>query len=414
MNSVPAATTQPAAGEITVLTVNGIINPIVAEYLTQNISHASEVFSECIIIELDTPGGLLASTKDIVKAIQNSDVPVITFVSPRGASAASAGTYITLASHIAAMAPATNIGAATPVDQEGKSASDKVINHMASYIVTLAKDRGRNTQWAEKAVREGHSSGADEALKENVVDLIASGLPDLLAQIHGRQVRIGNRTVQLNTLGGQIKYQKMTWMQEFLDALAHPEVAYILLMLGIWGLYFELANPGVILPGVIGGLCLILGMLALQILPYNLAGVLLILLAVILFIAELKTVTNGILTAGGIIAFVLGSFLLFPAEPYGKVPWSLILVCSGMTGGFFAFAMWLVVKAQRSRIVMGVERLAGVCGIAQSELSPAGFVLVDGEQWSAESIAGPIRAGDKVEIVRVEGLKLRVKAAGGE
>jgi len=402
-------TTRPTDRVVDVLTVDGPINPIVAQYLADRIDAASPISVECIVIKIDTPGGLVPSMEDIVKAILKSEVPVITLVTPRGAQAASAGSYIVMASHIAAMTPGTIIGSATPVDAQGQKASEKMVNNMASYMVGLAKETGRNVEWAEKAVREGASLDAEDALRNNVIDLTASGLTDLLAKVNGREVQIAGRTVRLNTLNAELRYQSMNWIQKLFHTLAHPEIAYILLMLGIWGLYFELANPGAVLPGVIGGLCLILGLLALQILPIQPAGGLLILLAIVLFIAELKITSHGILTAGGIIAFVLGSFLLFPASPYGKVPWPMILTSSGLTAAFFSLVLYLVVKAQRSKVVMGVERLSGMQGVAQSDLGPTGIALIDGEQWSVESVAGSIPRGQTIEVVNVEGLTLKVK-----
>jgi len=413
--------TRSAPAKTVVLTVDGTIDPAIADYLVSNIEQAPAELYVCIVIELNTPGGLISSTREIVKAILNSDVPVVTFVSPSGARAASAGTFITLASHVAAMAPGTNIGAAHPVTlgagqaaatQPSETMTEKLVNDSAAYIRGLAERRGRNVQWAEKAVRESVSITATQAVESNVVDLIASSVPDLLDKIDGRELELAGRNIRLNTRNSEVVRHRPSWIQNFLHAISNPEVAYILLMLGIWGLYFELANPGMILPGVIGGVCLLLGMYALYVLPTNLAGVLLIILAIILFIAELKTVTNGILTIGGVISFVLGSFLLFSANtPFGAVPWDLIVVCSGATGGFFAVVLWLVIKAQRARIIMGIERLAGLLGVAQSKLSPSGVVLVQGEQWSAKSAGRPIDEGQRIRVIGVEGLTLKVEPA---
>jgi membrane-bound serine protease (ClpP class) len=398
--------------EIKVLKVRGIIGPTIADYVVRNIDLANRELSEAVLIELDTPGGLDDSMREIIQAILRSEVPVITYVWPEGSRAASAGTFIVLASHIAAMAPATNIGAAHPVGLEGGTVSEKAVNDSVAYIRSLAERRGKNFAWAEKAVRKSESISASEALKQNVIDLIAPSMTDLLVKLDGRSVVVGGKPHILHTRDSRIVYQPTTWVQNFFQVLGHPNVAYVLLILGIWGLYFELANPGMVFPGVVGGVSLILGLLALSVLPVNLAGVLLILLAVVMFAADLFSPTHGVLTAGGIISFVLGSFLLFPASPYGTVGWDLILVAAGTTAVFFALVLWLVIRAQRSKVIMGVEQLAGAFGITQNKLDPQGIVLVGGEQWSAESIEGPINEGEKIVVVCISGLKLKVRKFG--
>jgi len=407
-----APTTAPVSAapkQIRVLTVQGVIGPMVANYLAQQIRTAERHSVECIIVQLDTPGGLLDSTHDITKAILGSDVPVVVYVSPEGARAASAGTFIVLASHVAAMSPTTHIGAAHPVGVQGEDIGEKIVNDSVAYIRVLAEQHGRNADWAEKAVRESVSLPASDALKEGVIDLIAGGLGDLTAKLDGMQVKVLGEVRVLHTHSVEYQFAKMSWVQSLFQILGHPNIAYILLMLGIWGLYFELANPGMVLPGVVGGLCLILGLLALSVLPINLAGVLLILLAVILFVAELMTPTSGVLTIGGIIAFVLGSFLMFDESPYGRVPWSMIITCSGMTALFMALVMHLVLKAHHGQVVSGVRRLIGESGQAQSLLDPDGVVLIHGEQWSARSQSGRIESGETIEVQAVEGLKLKVR-----
>ncbi|MFA5863218.1 MAG: nodulation protein NfeD [Phycisphaerae bacterium] len=413
--SLPVAgqmtSTQSAVGQrkVEVLKARGMIGPTLADYLVKNIDDANSNLYEAIIIELDTPGGLDDSMRQIIESILKSEVPVITFVSPEGARAASAGTFIAYASHVAAMAPATNIGAAHPVEMTGGAVGEKIVNDSVAFIRSLAERRGRNVEWAEKSVRESASVSADQALKLHIIDLGANSLTDLLTKLDGRKIMIGGQPRILHTRNSEVVYRQPNWVQNFFQVLGHPNIAYVLLILGIWGLYFEMANPGMVLPGVVGGLSLILGLLALSVLPVNLAGVLLIFLAVILFTADLFTPTHGVLTVGGIIAFILGSFLLFPASPYGKVPWSLIIAGSGSTAVFFGFVLWLVIKAHHSKGIMGVERMPGMVGIAQSALNPAGVVHIRGEQWSAQSVEGLIEEGSTVEVVTVDGLILKVR-----
>jgi len=403
------APTQASPGKVKVLKATGLIGPTLAGYLTEHINRARSTEYECIVIELDTPGGLDPSMREIIQSIIKSDVPIVTYVWPEGARAASAGTVILLASHVAAMSPATNVGAAHPVGLQGENVSDKIVNDSVAYIRSLAELRGRNARWAESAVRESKSITAIEALKIDVIDVVADSLTDLLTKIDGRKVMIAGEHRILRTRGSEVEYQKTNWVQDFFQVLGHPEIAYILIIIGIWGLYFELANPGLIFPGVVGGVALILGLLALSVLPVNLAGALLILLALVLFTVELFTPTHGVLTLGGIISFILGSFLLFPASPYGRVPWKLIIAGSGSTAAFFIIVLWLVVKAQRSKVIMGVEDIPGSSGFTQSDLDPLGVVHVQGEQWSAESIEGPIAKGTKIEVVSVQGLTLKVR-----
>jgi membrane-bound serine protease (ClpP class) len=408
------APTQPSAKKIRILKIQGMIGPTMAEYVVANLEEIHRGAYACVVLEIDTPGGLDDSMRTIVKAILQSDVPVIAYVWPEGARAASAGTFIVYASHVAAMGPATNIGAAHPVGIQGQTVEDKITNDAVAYLKALAQRRGRNVEWAEKAVRKSDSISASEALKLNVIDLIAKSPTDLLAKLDGREVEVAGRPMVLQTLAGEVEYQKPSWVQNLFQVLGDPTVAYVLLIIGIWGIYFELANPGIIVPGAVGVISLILGLLALSVLPVNLAGLMLIVLAVVLFVADLFTPTNGILTGGGVIAFILGSFLLFPASPYGKVPWPLIIVATMTTTLFFVLILFLVLRAQRSRVIMGTEKLAGMPGVAQSQLDPHGVVLVGGEQWSAESVAGTIMDGEKIIVESIDGLTLKVRRAEPE
>ena len=407
-----------AQGRIVVVEVSGAINPIVAEFVTEEIQEANLAAEELIVIRMDTPGGLDTSMRQIIKGIQNSRIPVAAFVAPSGSRAASAGTFITIASHIAAMAPGTNIGAASPVNLMGggegdqaKTMEKKVMQDAAAYIRSLAEKRGRNAYWGELAVTKGVSISAEEAKKLNVIDLIAANVEALVLALDGREVKVDSTTVTLKTQGREIVYHEMNQRQKILDAISNPNVAYILMMLGLVGLYFELSNPGLILPGVIGGISLILALYAMQTLPVNYAGLLLIVLGLILFIVEINVVSFGLLSAGGTISILLGSIMLIDSEDPAMqisravlVPTMLFFVACSL--GILYFAT----KSQHRRPVSGMEGLIGAKGVVRTELHPCGSVLIHGEIWNAEC-EGRIGAGETVVVESVEGLKLNVKPA---
>ena len=401
-------------GPVFYIEVDGIINPATAKFITDSIDQASEEGGQCLIIELDTPGGLMDSMRNIVKKILASKIPIIVYVAPQGARAASAGVFITLASHVAVMAPGTNIGAAHPVtlgaeSKESKTMTEKIVNDTVSQIKTIAKNRGKNVDWAEKAVRKSVSITEDEALKLNVIDLICTDLNDLLSKLDGRVIKFDGMTRTLLTKGVQPRPIQMSWRYKLLDTISNPSIAYILLMLGIYGIFFELSSPGAILPGVVGGIFLILAFYALQMLPISFAGLALILFAIILFIAEVKVVSHGLLTVGGVISLFLGSMMLIetPAE-YMQISLTVIIPAVLVSAGFFAFAVTKAIKARLTKPTTGTEGLVGELGMASTPLSPEGKVLVHGEFWNAISDE-PVEKGDKVQVVGVKDLVLNVK-----
>ena len=403
------------AGSAKILKVAGIINPIAAEYIAGNIEKINEEKSaELIVIEIDTPGGLDTSMRIIVKAIMGSSIPVAVYVSPSGSRAASAGTFIAMSAHISAMAPGTTQGAASPVAGGGqkmdRTMERKVKNDAAAYIRSLAKERGRNEEWAEKAVRKAVSVDEKEALKGNIIDMIAENIEDLLKQIDGMTVETSGGKKTLSTSALKIENLEMTERQRFLDIISNPTVAYMLLMLGFYGIFFELSNPGVILPGIIGAICLILGFYAMQSLPINYAGLLLLLLAVILFAAELFVPTFGVLTLGGIVSMVLGAVMLIdsPAD-YMQVKLAVVVpVAASMGILFFFMTSWAMFMKPR-KIAIGAEGLIGETGIAETDLNPKGSAAIDGELWEAHSAHGEIKKGDHVVVIKKEGSALIVE-----
>lgn len=414
----------PTAGATTVAvaTYDGVINPVAAEYLTHALTEAAAAGAEALVLKLDTPGGLDTSMRLMVKEILASDLPVVVWVAPEGARAASAGVFIALAAHVAAMAPGTNIGAAHPVAMGGgemdKTMASKVENDAAAYIRSIAEKRGRNVNWAERAVRASVSATEKEALALKVIDLVAPDLPRLLAAIDGREVVTAAGARRLATAGAAQHVIEMSTRLRVLRALSDPNVAYILMMLGVYGLIFELSNPGSILPGVVGAICLILAFYAFQTLPINYAGLLLILLALTLFVAEIKVMSYGLLTVGGIVALVLGSLMLIETDlPFMRISLAVILPVALGTAVIVVVAVGSTVRAHRRPVVTGAETLIGAVGQARTDLAPRGQVQLHGELWEARAEA-PVARGDWVEVTGRDGLTLIVRrrraVSGGE
>jgi membrane-bound serine protease (ClpP class) len=404
------------AATVSTLELDGVIGPVTVRQVAGAIEQARKDGAAALVILLDTPGGLERSMRSIVRDMLSAPLPIVVYVSPTGARAGSAGVFITLAAHVAAMAPATNIGAAHPVavggGQADKEAMKKVENDAAAFIRSIALERGRNVDWAEKAVRQSVSATEREALKLGIIDLIAESLPDLLAKIDGRQVKTPAGPVTLQTKGATVKPIEVGWRDRFLALITDPNVAYILLMLGMLGLFFELANPGVILPGVIGGIALILAFYAFQTLPINWAGLLLILFGIVLLLAEIKVVSHGVLTIGGVIAILLGSVMLVntPELPL-RVSWGVIVPVVATTAGVFVFLVSAGLRAQLQRPATGSEGLLGAVAVVRTPLDPEGQVFVDGALWRAVSDAGRVEEGERVRVVGVDSLTLRVTRA---
>jgi membrane-bound serine protease (ClpP class) len=418
MSSIAPIEASTSGGHVALIQLEGVISPVTLRLVGLAIDRAQAEHAVALVIQLDTPGGLERSMRAIVQRIMNSETPVIVYVAPTGARAASAGVFITMAAHVAAMAPATNIGAAHPVALGGgadKESLRKIENDAAAFIRTVARERGRNVDWAEKAVRQSVSITEREAVTLKVVDLVADSIPDLLAKVAGRSVRTVKGPVTLATRNATVRPIDIGFRDRFLNVITDPNVAYILMMLGMLGLFFELANPGVVLPGVIGGISLILAFFAFQSLPINYAGLLLILFGIVLLIAEIKIVSHGILAIGGVISMALGSVMLFDAPEIGfRVSWPVIAVTVGVTAGMFLFVVGVGIRALARRPVLGTSAFVGETGIAKDDLAPAGLIAVHGEIWRAIATNGPVSAGSRVRIVGVEGLTLTVVKAEAE
>ena len=408
-----------APAPVATIPIDGVINPVTVRLVEAALARAQAERAGALVILLDTPGGLERSMRLICQRLLNAEIPVIVYVAPTGGRAASAGVFITMAAHVAAMAPATNIGAAHPVAVGGsidKESMKKIENDAAAFARTIAVERGRNADWAEKAVRESVSITEREAVKLKVVDLVADSLPDLLEKIDGRAVKTSRGSVTLQTKGATVTPIDVGFRDRVLNVITDPNVAYILMMLGMLGLFFELSTPGAILPGVIGGISLILAFFAFQSLPLNFAGLLLILFGIVLFIVEIKVVSHGVLAIGGVVAMALGSLMLFDAPEVGfRVSWRVILPTVGATAGMFLFVIAAGIRALTARSPVGGPALVGETGAARVRLDPEGQVLVHGELWRAVSRGGPIEEGTRVRVVDVHGLTLTVEktAEGG-
>ncbi len=395
--------------------VEGAINPVTAEFIHDGIQKAARENAECLVIHINTPGGLLKSTRVIVSDILSSPVPVIVYVSPAGSQSGSAGVFITLAAHIAAMSPGTNIGAAHPVILQGQMdsiMSGKVTNDAAAFIRSIAAKRNRNIEWAENAVRKSFAYSETEALEDSAIDLIAANERDLLNQVDGKTIALNSGTKTLHTKAAAVEEYKMNFFQKFLHLISDPSIAYILLLMGMFGLLFELMSPGAIFPGVVGVISLILAYYAMHTLPVNIAGLALIVFALILFILEIKIVSHGILAVGGIVSLLLGSMMLIKpgsALELARISRPVIIAATVVASLLFLFIIRMGIKAQRRKVVTGMEGLIGDTGEVVEMLAPAGTVLVQGETWNAESLAGNIRPGEKVRIKELKNLKLYVE-----
>jgi membrane-bound serine protease (ClpP class) len=406
---------------VDVITIKGTINPVLVDYVQSGIQKAEQTGAQALIIQMDTPGGLDSAMRDIIQSMVNARVPVVVYVAPSGARAASAGTYILMAAHVAVMAPNTVIGAAHPVSlggdqgtqtpaQPATAEDEKVLNDAAAYIRSLATSHGRNADWAEKAVRESVSATETEALDMNVIEMIAPDLPTLVSRLDGRQVTLVNdQVVTLHTRDAAIVDLPMGTTQKFLYTIADPNIAYILLSLAMLGIMAEIFNPGLIFPGIVGGICLLMAFFSLGVLPVNYAGILFIVLAFGLFVAEFLTTSFGLFTAGGIISLVIGSIILFKGAPplFRVDPW-LIATVTILLGGAVAFILHRAIAIHRKQATTGREELIGKVATVRVALKPEGTVFYRGERWNAVSENGDIKVGEEVVINRMDGLTLFV------
>jgi membrane-bound serine protease (ClpP class) len=392
----------------------GTINPISADFIINAIDNAEDNGSQCLIIELDTPGGLIAATQDIVKRMLAANVPLVVFIYPPGSGAVSAGVSITIAANFAVMAPGTNIGAAHPVGMGKTDSADvavkKATNWWATFNRSIADKRGRNADWIEKAVRESESITEKQALKMKVINFICPDLDSLLILLNGKVAKVDSGNVTLDTKNAEVIRYDMNWRLKILDMISNPSIAYILMMLGILGMYFEFSNPGAILPGVLGGIFLILAFFAMQQLPINVAGILLILFATLLFILEIKVTSYGILTIGGIVSMILGSLMLFKSSPSLTVnlPISVILGVTLATAAFFIFAVSMALRTHRRKVTTGKEGIVSEIGVAITNIDPEGEVRIHGEYWKAIS-KEKIKKNEKIKVIDVVGLQLIVE-----
>ncbi len=407
-------------GAVHVLTTDGDVNPIMERYIDRGIDAAEDEEAAAVVIRLDTPGGLLTSMDDIIERILASDVPVIVYVWPSGGQAASAGTYITYASHVAAMSPGTVIGAATPISGSGEDLGDdlrdKLIGNSVAKIRGLAELRDRNPDWAEDAVRDGISANSIEAVDLNIVEYVAEDMDALLEAVDGDTVELpGGREQVLMTQGVRVAYNDQTFVEKILDLIADPNIAFLLLSLGSLALFIEIIHPGGIFPGVFGVISLLLAFFALSVIPFNWAGVALIMIAFILFGLEIFVTSHGVLGVGGAIALIFGGFILTSGNPeqYQVSPW-VVFTLAGILGSLVIFVFVNVVRIRHMPAKMGQETVVGRRAVARSALSPEGFVLMDGETWTAQAEGGSIQPGESVIVTEIKGLRLKVRKATPE
>lgn len=410
--------TLSAADKYALIELNGSVNPVIADYIVNSIKKANQDNMQFVLMVMDTPGGLLNSMRDIIKAILDSEIPVIVYTYPKGAQAASAGGFIMIAAHIAAMSPGTEIGAMHPVspflnfspdEKQSGVMEKKVLNDTVAYAKSLAEMRKRNISWVEKAVREAISSTNNEALRLGVIDIVANDINDLLAQIDGKKIKTKDSTVVLKTKNIQQQLYAMDWKEKILNYFADPQMVFFLFIIAVVGIGFEMKNPGMIVPGVIGAIALFLFLLAIKVLPVNFAGLTFIILAIILFILELKFTSYGLLTLGGIISFVIGSMILFDSPlPGGQIPLTSIITVLVVLLLFIFVVVRAVVKVHTQKAVTGVEGMIGEKGIATRNFSGKGTVEVHGELWTAMSDE-EIHKGEEIEVTKVEGMLLYVK-----
>ena len=406
-------TAHGARAVVDVLTWKGAIGPTTARVIERGVADAELHGREAFILRLDTPGGLVSSTRDIIQIFLNADVPTVVYVSPSGAGAASAGMYITIAAHIAAMAPGTNIGAAHTVGPEGgikdSVMNEKIEQDAASYVRAIAERRKRNIEWVQAAVLHSVSVTASEALDSNVIDLVASSMDDLLEQMEGMVVELPSGADTLHTANSETREVELTWRDRVLKVVTSPEIAYILLSIGGFGIMMELYHPGTFIPGTIGAICLIVGFYGLQQLPLNYAGLALILLAFILFALEIKIISHGVLTIGGVISMLIGSLMLIDSsEPYMRISFSVILAVVGVTAAFFVIATTFAIRTMRKKPTTGDVGMIGQIGTVREKLNPDGLVYVAGEYWKAHSKT-PIEQGERVKVIAVEKMVLKVE-----
>lgn len=424
--------------------VKGPIGPAISDFIQRNIRKAAAQDARTVILKMDTPGGLDTAMRDIIKAILSSPIPVVTYVSPSGARAASAGTYILYASHVAVMAPATNLGAATPIpigpgampgedkqkkkdDKEGDESKEdgsssapqgamqrKIVNDAVAYIRSLADLRGRNADWAEKAVRSGESLTAEAALELNVIDFMADDVNVLLTKLDGRTVKVRGGELVLDTEGWKVASVEPDWRTKFLAVITNPNVAYLLMLLGVYGLLFELYSPGAVIPGLVGATSLLLALYAFQVLPVNYAGAALIVLGIVLMVMELVTPTFGALGVAGVVAFIVGSIILFDTDVEGfQISMPLVVTVGAAAGVLFSATIMIALRQRRRPVVSGQEEMIGATGEAMESFDESGRVFVHGEIWSARTLK-PVRSGQKLRIKNVHGLTLEVEPLGEE